>query len=122
MDCPENEILLRFVDGEPRSIDSAVQRHIDQCGRCRQEIDTIRTLDESVRETLRAGPLVSVGEKCPNGMLLAAYMDGQLSTAERDSMERHLSCCDMCLDEIVAAAERFDLLSKNPHAPQGACF
>jgi Putative zinc-finger len=120
MDCPENDTLLRFVDGEPSSIDSAVQRHIDQCGRCQQEIDTIRTLDESVRKILRAGRLVSVGgEKCPDGMLLVAYLDGQLSTTERDSMERHLSCCDMCLDEIVAAAERSDLLSKNPQSLQG---
>src|SRR5207253_3029191 len=107
MDCPENEILLGFVDGDPSSSNSAVQRHIEQCGQCQQEIDSIRTLDESVRKILRADPRLSVGgEKCPDGMLLAAYVDGKLSTAERDSMERHLSCCDVCLDEIVAAAER----------------
>jgi Putative zinc-finger len=114
MECPENEILFRFVDGDPTSTNRAVERHIEQCGRCQQEIDSIRSLDESVREILRADPLVFVtGDECPDRMLLAAYLDGKLSTAERDSMERHLSCCDVCLDEIVAAAERFDLLSKN---------
>jgi hypothetical protein len=114
MDCPENEILLRFVDGDPNSTNSAVQRHIEQCARCQQEIDSIRTLDESVRKILSAGPLFPVAEeKCPDGMLLAAYLDGKLSTAERNLMERHLSRCDVCLDEFVAAAERFDLLSKN---------
>ena len=117
MECPENEILFGFVDGDPSSSNSAVQRHVEQCGRCQREIDSIRTLDESIRKLMRADPLVSASsEKCPDAMLLAAYVDGKLSTAERDSIDQHLSCCDVCLDDLVAAAERSDLLSKNPRS------
>jgi hypothetical protein len=117
MDCPENDILLRFVDEEANFIDSAVQHHIEQCNRCQQEMNAIRAVDESVRQLLRSDRLVSVtGDQCPDSIILAAYLDGRLSTAERDLMEQHLSRCNVCLDEIVTAAERSDLLSRNPRS------
>jgi anti-sigma factor RsiW len=117
MDCPDNDVLLRFVDGDLGSIDNAVQRHIEECDRCQHDMEAIRAVDESVRQLLRAERLVSVTrDKCPDSMMLAAYLDGTLSTVERDSMERHLSCCNICLDEIVATSDRLDLLSRNPQS------
>jgi hypothetical protein len=110
MDCPEHEILLRFLDRDPTSISDAVHRHIEQCGRCQQDIESLRSLDETLRNLMPLdAPLT--GANCPDAMTLAVYMDGKLSTSERDLTERHLGSCDLCLDEVVAAVERSDWIS-----------
>ena len=40
------------------------------------------------------------GWRCPDETILAAYVDRQLDTSARQSLEDHLSRCDSCLDQV----------------------
>ncbi len=43
-----------------------------------------------------------MGTNCMDPAVLAAYMEGGLSDAERADMERHLIACDICLETVAA--------------------
>lgn len=40
-------------------------------------------------------------QDCPDDEMLAGYLDGGLSDAERSDIETHLSSCDSCLEGII---------------------
>lgn len=42
---------------------------------------------------------------CPDINELAAYIDGNLSDSEHESMEQHLNACPECLDMVLALNE-----------------
>lgn len=115
MNCPENETLIRYVYGEAIPTDgNEVRLHVGQCERCRQEVDSIGTLDERLKKLMQENTSVSLsGGNCPDAMMLAAYVDEKLSELERGSVEAHLSSCAACIDELIAALERFGSISEN---------
>lgn len=40
-------------------------------------------------------------DECPDDIELAAFIEGTLSTAQKESIEAHLSVCEDCLDTII---------------------
>jgi anti-sigma factor RsiW len=108
MACPSNENLIRFIYEEAASKEvQEIERHIDGCETCRDEVMSIRTLDKALPEIIHAEPDGDApDEKCPDAMTLAAYLDGSLSPKERARVEAHLARCQFCMDELVTAADR----------------
>jgi anti-sigma factor RsiW len=108
MACPRNENLIRFVYNEAAADEMAqIQRHLENCEPCQEEVAAIRTLEEALPDALQADSNGKVSNtQCPNAMTLACYLDGSLSPQERQPVEGHLARCRSCLDEIVGAAER----------------
>src|ERR1044071_8675630 len=117
MDCPDNEILVKYIDGEPNSIPGEVRRHLEECDRCHDEIESIRKLDSTVGKLMTENQFPSSSsEHRPDAMMLAAYMDGKLSLADRESIDHHLASCEVCLDQIVAVAEWADSAAEKPQS------
>jgi anti-sigma factor RsiW len=107
MDCPRNENLIRFVYNEIAADEMAqIKRHLECCAPCREDVASIRALEQALPGALQAD---SNGEapdtQCPNAITLACFLDGSLSTEERQPVEAHLARCRSCRDEIVCAAE-----------------
>jgi anti-sigma factor RsiW len=107
MACPSSENLIRFIYQEAASNDILeIQKHIEGCEKCREEVMLIRALDEALPEMIHAEPSREVlAEKCPDAVTLAAYLDGSHSPEERARVETHLAYCQSCLDDLVAAAD-----------------
>jgi anti-sigma factor RsiW len=117
MNCPDSDVLTRHVYGEPMAVDEKFRLHLERCEHCRREVNKIRNLDEALGKIMREGIHLSLDQaNCPDSMTLAAYMDQKISESERSSIEDHLSTCDTCLDNLVAAVERSKLISENSRA------
>jgi hypothetical protein len=106
MACPSNENLIRFIYQESASNEmQEIQNHIEGCEKCHAEVLSLRALDEILPAMIYAEPGGEIlGEKCPDVITLAAYLDGSHSPEERAGVETHLAHCPSCLDDLVAAA------------------
>ncbi len=53
---------------------------------------------------------------------LSAYLDGQLTTRERERMERHLAECSRCQEELATLGSAVELLHTVPSVPLPRSF
>jgi anti-sigma factor RsiW len=116
MDCLTHETLLQYVEAEISAAEAEeIRRHMEQCSHCRQEIDAIQTLVLNLGKLAwPEDPAPDANAGCVEAMTLAAYMDQQLTGAERERVEQHLVHCQACLDEFIAAGQRLESLAATP--------
>lgn len=105
--CETVELISAYLDGqlEPGELDVVVE-HFGQCAQCIAEFHQLK----EIRAALRTLPFLEIPERLlPDthlGAQLSAYLDGQLTTAEHDSVLSHLDFCTDCrleLHELDAA-------------------
>jgi len=77
----------------------ALDDHLAQCEDCRAQISDIAALQSSSTSFIPA--LDSETFEHPVYEQLAAYIDGQLKSVERDIIESHLGCCRECSKELI---------------------
>ena len=66
MSCPDHTTLTLFVDGETEPERSEeVRRHIAECGACREEVESVRNLERTVRFALASIPVGSIRSTIP---------------------------------------------------------
>ncbi len=108
MACPSDENLIRLIYQESASKEmQEFQNHIEGCERCREEVSSIRALDKALPEIMHADSGGDGSDKeCPEAMTLAGYLDHRMALEERANLETHLAHCQICLDDLVAAADR----------------
>ena len=108
MACPSDESLIRFACGQVAASDTGeIEKHIDGCEKCREEMALIRGLEATLPELAGAeSKLLSPAEECPGAPELAGYLDGAGSEEERNRVEAHLARCGSCLHEVIAAADQ----------------
>jgi hypothetical protein len=59
-------------------------------------------IEQTLRKLLAEGRVLLDRGACPDEERLAVYLSGNLSDADRDTVEEHLSRCSFCLSEIAA--------------------
>jgi anti-sigma factor RsiW len=115
MNCLDVDSLIRYVHGEENAPEAeAIQPHLAACLRCREEVASISALEKSLRrlvegreETARAG------SGCLGADLFAAYLEGSLPEAERESVEGHLAGCAECRDEVAVSLDRLSVVAQS---------
>jgi anti-sigma factor RsiW len=76
----------------------ALDDHLAQCDDCRAQISGTAALRSSSIEFIPA--LENETFEHPEYEQLAAYVDGQLNSVERNIIESHLACCGECSKEL----------------------
>src|SRR5690348_9605710 len=101
--CPEPEDVLRsLLPGERDG--GAVRAHVASCADCRQIASSLKQGINDVRADL-GGPVSEVrGPDCLSDDVIAAFVDGALSTDDHARAVRHLADCARCTAEVAALA------------------
>lgn len=95
--CPDllaldDDGLLRYIFGE-ETLNRDRQSHLEQCSICQQ-----RLLDYQNTHSLLLTQLYRV--ECPDATQLSLYCGNMLSRKENSAINRHLSTCLLCTDEV----------------------
>jgi len=122
MACFEPEDLLRYMDVEtPTEEAEEIRRHMESCPNCRHALGALQALTHNLTQlawTVRQPSPSTTG--CPDAMLLAAYIDKQLTGRERQRVEHHIASCQDCRDEVQAADQRRATVAAAPHTVPAA--
>jgi hypothetical protein len=116
MDCLTQETLLRYVEAETSAAEAEeIKRHMEQCSRCRHEIDALQTLVLGLGQLAwPETPSLDANAECVEAMTLAAYIDQRLARPEREQVEQHFVSCQTCLDELMIAVQRLEAIADAP--------
>ncbi|HLL80012.1 MAG TPA: hypothetical protein VKT25_10960 [Ktedonobacteraceae bacterium] len=101
MECSEpgiisDEELLAFLAGE--NARPVVQQHLAQCLRCSTQLAEYRELEQSLMQKLYRWD-------CPPNQILGEYHLGMLNRDTTIAVQKHLSQCVLCADEVAALTE-----------------
>jgi anti-sigma factor RsiW len=101
MECSEpgiisDEELLAFLDGE--HVRPVVQQHLAQCLRCSAQLAEYRELEQSLMQKLYRWD-------CPPNQILGEYHLGMLNSETTSAVQKHLSQCVLCADEVASLTE-----------------
>ncbi len=115
MTCPRPDSLQRFAaqQASPAEMEE-IRRHADDCGPCRQAIESTQV--ELILEKLDwpGASLPSSPGECADAMTLAAYVEGNLSVQEKASVDGHLARCEACRDGVAGLVERLEMIGEAP--------
>lgn len=78
-----------------------VTKHLETCEGCRRLVEEDRRFSGLLYETLKKNLSIEKGENCLSDIEISSYIEGQVSSAERITIEGHLSNCRYCMDIIV---------------------
>jgi len=97
--CIDRITLLMLEDGGLETgVADATRAHLAACDRCRALAAELATLSEAVGRFASARPVGS----CPDGLVLASYAEGRLSSQERADCEAHMADCGRCTADLAA--------------------
>jgi len=115
MNCLDVDSLSRHLHGEHTAAEAgAIRLHLAACLRCREEAASIEALEQSLRAVVLAqAEATPAGSDCLGTDLFAAYLEGSLKKAERDSVERHLAGCPACREELTDASDRLSMVAQS---------
>lgn len=103
---PGPEEIVRFAAGE--TSDSAIERHLDKCGRCAAAVQDLLAGLAAAREG--DGEWTAERDSCLSEDRIAALAEASLALAERDACIEHLAACGRC--RAAAASVAAALVSK----------
>jgi hypothetical protein len=115
MTCPNNENLVRFTDRELTDADEAsIRQHLIDCAECRKEMHNIKVIDSATAHLMDQKDIFHQAEsKCLDPVILSQYLSGRVTLKERESLEAHLSQCQLCLDELLVAEDMLEMSRGN---------
>jgi len=105
MTCPNHSELIEFAFALAKQADMPpsgrhLSEHVAQCEDCKQELrnslDMLGLLD-----AVLADNALTPTQPCLDDNVIAAYVDGRLSRAERDAAECHMAGCQRCLRQLA---------------------
>lgn len=82
-----------------------INEHLQGCESCRRLVMEDQSFTGLLYRTLEDDLPTERKEDCLSDMDLSSYLEGHISSAERISIEGHLTKCGYCLDIIVEAAK-----------------
>jgi cytidine deaminase len=99
--CPaDSDLLILALHAGRSGIDLApVERHVAECGRCREIVLDLRRSAESIATS--RGSAVEGGPGCLDAAVVVAVVDGSLPSAERNAVVAHLAVCGHCRAELA---------------------
>lgn len=115
MHCLDLDSLIRHVHGEQNAPEAeAIQHHLAACARCRDEAASIEALEQRLRAVaLAQQEATHAASGCLGTDLFAAYLEGSLTEAERQSAEKHLAGCRACREELTDASDRLSMVAQS---------
>jgi hypothetical protein len=115
MHCFDLDSLIRHVHGEHTAQEAgAIRLHLAACARCRDEAVSLEALEKGLRAVVLAqDEATHAGSSCLGTDLFAAYLEGSLTDAERESAEKHLAGCRECREELTDASDRLSMVAQS---------
>jgi predicted anti-sigma-YlaC factor YlaD len=121
--------LSAMLDGQLEGkTQSEVQEHLAGCADCSQEMETLKKLTEFLSQGLEPSSMESpelwggIQAAMPSVCEvmqedLSAYLDGELTPAAQEGVNKHLKECPSCLDSFKHLNSANRLLSKGLELP-----
>ncbi len=82
-----------------------MDKHLEVCDKCRQLVEKTLSFSNILYETIKDDLVTERKQDCLSDMDISAYLENQVSSEERMTIEEHLSKCGYCLS-IVAETKR----------------
>jgi anti-sigma factor RsiW len=109
-ECPDFEVLSRFVDGELTGADGTdAESHLAACEPCARLANRLAG-GLGVGDARRDGGIGGSG--CADEETLVLYSSGTLAAAQRAGLDQHLGECDRCMAAVVAVHRRLRLADR----------
>jgi hypothetical protein len=97
MQCPDEEILFLYANGEEIDEEkkAEIEQHLLECDSCQKEYNSYRSMKQLLVESWD-GKI----EGCFDSNTLAEYLEGWVDDAVKRRVETHLSDCEVCASEL----------------------
>lgn len=132
-ECTHPHDLQSFVDGEIYGEEAArIQEHLKHCAACAARVEAYEQVRYTLLRARRVRPAEDLLERilsllrrvapvrrlsCREARVLAsAYIDGELSVEERETLETHLFACDDCFMEYARMRDAAAIMRATPPA------
>ncbi len=103
MQCLDERKLKNYLSGAlPAGEIVSASEHVRGCEACRAQIAGFAGYAKAAYEL---GSLASADQDCPQYETLSAYASEELSGVEYLSVERHITNCELCWDDVETLQE-----------------
>lgn len=118
-----------YLDDElEKNIRTEVQAHLEACGECSKEYDTLKSLNQFLSNGLGSETLAvpDLWERMKDSLPsvcevmtedLSAYLDGELPVPAQEGVNKHLKECESCLKQFKDLNATNRLISKGLELP-----
>jgi hypothetical protein len=107
--CPDNNALIEYLFKDGKDI----KKHLNICHECNEDVKSLRNIENKLKNHR---VYKETDKICMDPEWLGGYIEGRLSREEKKKVERHISNCDNCLDEIILLKKL--LKNREPAIPE----
>lgn len=100
---PDENLLLFLENRLNENERRAMEKHLEQCDECRQELEEIKNLNALLKD-LEMEP-----GTCPDYLTLMMFHYGELDLETERHVKRHLIDCRKCAEEVVALEQEDEI-------------